>query len=173
MSFISHPRNVLCSASCPSPVIFLKDSGSSNFRGSDVCSGRKSVWMTNRATIFERFIQCSSLTVMVMMSSINPYIYAYVAVMSTDKGYANRIWLVECCLSSCGIKYWCVEFRSSVSQDLSRSRSFTRSIANSLTVVYYADAGVVPKGNRRQRKASSSTITMHIDAIVAFSCIRW
>ena len=47
-----------------------------------------------------------------------------------------------------------------------------RSIAASLMVVYSAGAGVVPKGNLKQRKASASTIVMHIDAVLAFACIR-
>ena len=38
-----HPRHVLCSDSCTSPVSFLKEIGSSSFMGSDGCSGQKSV----------------------------------------------------------------------------------------------------------------------------------
>ena len=56
---------------------------------------RKSVWMTNRAALFARSIQCLSLTVMVMMSSMNPSIDASVDVMSTDKGSAVVRWLAE------------------------------------------------------------------------------
>ena len=48
----------------------------------------------------------------------------------------------------------------------------TRSIAASLTVVYSAGAGVVSKGSLKQRKASSSTIAMHVDTVFAFACIR-
>ena len=47
-----------------------------------------------------------------------------------------------------------------------------RSIADSLTVVYSDGAGVVPKGNLRQRKAGSSTIAIHVDVVVVFACIR-
>ena len=50
--FMYQPRHVLCSASCPSPVSFLKESGSSCFRFSDGCSGWDSVWMTNRVALF-------------------------------------------------------------------------------------------------------------------------
>ena len=64
----------------------------------------------------------------------------------------------------------CGEFRSSVSQDSSRSRSFPRSIAASLTVVYSAGTGVVPSGNLKQRKASSLTIAMHVNAVVSSEC---
>ena len=127
-----HPRHVLCLAGCPPTAILLKESGSSHFRGSDGYSGRKSVWMTNRAALFARYIQCLSLTVMGMMSSMNPYIDASVAVMYTSKGSSVARCLVDCCLSSCGSKDWCGEFRSSVSQDSSRSRSFPTSIAASL-----------------------------------------
>ena len=42
----------------------------------------------------------------------------------------------------------------------------------SLTVVYSSGAGVVPKGNLRQRKDSLSTITMHVNTVVVFVCIR-
>ena len=49
---------VLFSAGCPPPTIFLKESGLSCFRGYDGCSGWNSVWMTNRAALFARYIQC-------------------------------------------------------------------------------------------------------------------
>ena len=128
--------------------------------------------MTNRAVLFARSIQCLSSTVMVMMSFMKPSIDASVAVISTAKGSAVARRLSDFCFSSFGSKDWCGEFRSSVSQDSSRSRSFPRSIAASLTVVYSAGAGVVPKGNLKQRKASSSTIEIHVNAVVAFACIR-
>ena len=41
--------------------------------------------MNNRAALFAHSIQCLSSTVMVMMSPMNPYIDASVAVMSTDR----------------------------------------------------------------------------------------
>ena len=109
---------------------------------------------------------------MVMMSSMNPSIDASVAVMSNAKGSAFSRWLVDCCLSSCDSKDLCGEFRSSVSQYLSRSRSFPRSISASLTVVYSAGMSVLPKGNRRQRRAGLYTIAIHFDVVVAFSFIR-
>ena len=109
---------------------------------------------------------------MVMMSSMNPSIDASVAVMSTAKGYAVARWISYCCFSSCGSKYWCGDFRSSVSQDSSQGRSLPRSIAASLTVVYSSDAGVVPKGNLKHGKSSSLTISMHVYAVVSFACIR-
>ena len=46
--FMSHNRHVFCLANRPSPASFLKEIGSSRFRGSDGCSVRKSVWMTKR-----------------------------------------------------------------------------------------------------------------------------
>ena len=49
---------------------------------------------------------------------------------------------------------------------------FPRSIAALRTVVYSAGAGVVPKGNRRQKNSSSSTISIQVHAVVAFACIR-
>ena len=114
-----HPRHVLCLASFPSPASFLEEIGSSRFRGSDGCSGRNSVWMTNRAALFARSIQCSSSTLMVMMSSIKPYIDASVAVVSTAKGSDVARWLADFFFYSCGSKGCCGKFRSSVSQDLS------------------------------------------------------
>ena len=168
-----HPRNVLCSASCPPPVSFLKESVSYRFRGFDGCSGQKSAWMTNRAAIFARSIQCLSSTFMVMMLSMNPSIADSMDVMSTAKGYAVARWLADCCLSSCGSKDWCVKFRSSMSQDSPWSRSLPRSISTSLTVVYSAGSDVAPKVNLMQRKASSYTIDMHVNTVVAFACIRW
>ena len=109
---------------------------------------------------------------MVMMSSMNPSIHASVAVMSNSKGSDVSRWLAGCCFYSCGSKDQCGEFRSYVSQDSSRVRSLPRSIVASLTVLYSAGAGVVPKGNLRQRKARSSTIAMHVNVVVAFECIR-
>ena len=106
---------------------------------------------------------------MVVMLSMKPSIDASVALISTDKGFAVVRWLYDCCLSSCRSKERCGEFRSFLSQDSSRSRSLPRYIAVSLTVVYSAGAGVVPKGNLKQKKASPSTIAMHVDTVVAFS----
>ena len=169
--FIYHPRHFLCLSSCPYPTSFLKESGLSCFRGSDVCSGQNSVWMTNRAALFARYIQCSSSTVMVTMSSMNPSIDASVDAMYTSKGSDVVRCLADFCFSICGSKDQCGDFRSSVSQYSSRSRLLPRSISASLTVVYYAGAGVVPTGNFMQRKASSSTIAMDVDAVVAFACI--
>ena len=166
------PRHIFCLDSCPSPTSFLKESGLSHFRCSDGCSGRNSLWMTNRATLFARSIQCLSSTVMLMMSSMKPSIDASVAVISTAKGSAVTRWLADCCFYSCGSKDRCGEFRSSVSQDSSLSRLLPRSIAASLTVIYFASAGVVPKGNLKQRKAILLTNEMHVDAVVAFACIR-
>ena len=60
-----------------------------------------------------------------------------------------------------------------MSHDSSLSRSLHRSIAASLIVVYSAGAGVVPKGNNRQRNASLSTIAMQVDVILAFTWIWW
>ena len=114
---MSQPRHVFCSASFPYPASFLNESGSSRFRGSDGCSGQNSVWMTNRAALFARFIQWSSWTVMVMMSSMKPSIDASVAVISTAKGSAFARWLADCCFSSGGSKDMCGELRSFVSQD--------------------------------------------------------
>ena len=91
---MSYPRHVLCLASCPYPASFLKESGSSCFRGYDACSGRNSVWMTNRAAFFAQFIQCLSSNVMVIMSSMKPSIDALVALISTAKGYVVAIWRV-------------------------------------------------------------------------------
>ena len=47
-----------------------------------------------------------------------------------------------------------------------------RSIANSQTVAHYAGVDVLLKVNLRQRKASLSTIAMHVDAVSAFAYIR-
>ena len=169
---MSQPRHVFFSASCPSPASFLQESGSSRFRVSDGCSGRNSVWMTNRAALFARSIQCSSSAIMVMMSSMKPSIDASVALISTAKGYSVVIWIADCSFFSCGSKYRCNKFRSSVSQDSSQSRLLPRSIAALLTVVYSAGAGVVPKGNLKHRKYSLSTIAIHVNTVFAFTCIR-
>ena len=104
---------------------------------------------------------------------MNPSIDASVDVISTAKCSSITRCLADCCFSFCGIKDWCGEFRSSVSHDSYRSRSLSRSIDASLTVVYSAVSGLVLKRNLSQRKANLSTITMHVNAIVAFACIRW
>ena len=83
---MSHPRHVFCSASCLSFAIFLKYIGSSCFRGSDLCSGRNSLWMTNIATLFACSIQCLSSTIMVMMPLMKPSIDASMDVMSNARG---------------------------------------------------------------------------------------
>ena len=93
-------------------------------------------------------------------------------VISTSKESAVARWIYDYCFSSCGSKDWCEKFRSYVSQDSSRSRSLPRSISASLTVVYYAGAGVVPKVNLKKRKASSLDIEMHVDEVATFACIR-
>ena len=59
-----------------------------------------------------------------------------------------------------------------MSHDVSSRRSFPRFIAESLMVVYSAGAGVVPKGRCRQRKASFTTIAMHVNATCAFMWTR-
>ena len=114
---MSQPRHVFCSASGPSPASFLNGSGSSRFRGSNGCSGRNSVCMTNRAALFAQSIQCSPSTVMVMMSSMKQSIDVSVAVISTAKGSDFARWLADCCFYSGGNKDWCGELKSSVSQD--------------------------------------------------------
>ena len=55
---------------CPPlpPESFLRESGSSHFRGSDAFSGPKSVKLTNKTALFALSIQYLSSTVMVMMS---------------------------------------------------------------------------------------------------------
>ena len=83
---MSHPRHFLCLASFPSPTSFLRKSASSRLRGSVGCSDHNSVQMINISVIFTRYIQCLSLTVMVMVSLVNPPIDTSVAAMSTAKG---------------------------------------------------------------------------------------
>ena len=101
---MSHPRNVLCSASCPPTVSLLSESGSSCFRDLDGCSGQNGVWMTNRAALFARSIQCSSSTVMVMMLLMNPCIDDHLDVMSTAKGSTVARWLVNCFFHPVGVR---------------------------------------------------------------------
>ena len=125
--------------------------------------------MTNRAALFARSIQCFSLTVMVMMSSMNPSIDASVARIYTARKCNFSRWFSECCLSSFGSKVLCGELRFSVSQHSSLSRLFPRYISTSLIVVYSDGAGVVPKVNRRQIKAILFTIVMQVDNVVAFA----
>ena len=107
-----------------------------------------------------------------MMPSMNPSIYASVAVMSTANGSAVARYLTYFCLFSYGSKDFCGESRSSVSQDSFQSRLLPMYIADSLTVVYSDGAGVVPKGNLRQRKSSPLTISVHVNVVVAFACIQ-
>ena len=168
---MSNTRHVFVRIVVPPPSIFFKKSRSSRFRGSDGCTGQESVWITNRAALFARSIQGFSSTIMVMMPLNNPYIVAYEAVMFTAKGSSIVIWLVDCCFSSCGSKNQWVDFRSSLYQYSSWSRSFPRYIATSLTLIYYSGAGVMPKGNHSQRKAISYIISMHVNTVVAFVCI--
>ena len=110
---------------------------------------------------------------MVMMSSINPSIDDYLAVMSTDRGSAFSKIFSRYCLSSFGSKVLCGELIFPVSQHSPLSILFPRYIDASLIVVYSSGGGVVPNGGCRHRKDSLSTIVMQVDAIVAFSSIRW
>ena len=114
---MSQPGHVFCSASGTSPASFPNGSGSSRFRGSNGCSGRNSVCMTNRAALFVQSIQCSPSAVMVMMSSMKQSIDVSVDVISTAKGSSVEMWLADCCFSFCGTKDLCGKLRSSVSQD--------------------------------------------------------
>ena len=106
----------------------------------------------------------------VMMLSMDPSIDSSVAVMFTARGPLFR-WFSDCNLSSFGSKFLCGELGLSVSQYSSLSRSFPRSIAALLIFVHYDGVGVVPKGNRRQRKASLSIIAMQVDVVVVFAWI--
>ena len=51
-----HPMHVFFSSNFSSLTSFLKESGSSRLRGSNGCSGRNSIWITNRAALFESSI---------------------------------------------------------------------------------------------------------------------
>ena len=104
--------------------------------------------------------------------SLPKILLSSVDVIYTAKGFAVARWLADCCFSSYGSKDRCGKFRSSVSQYSSRSRSLPRSNVTSLTAIYSAGAGVVPKGNFKQRKARSSTIAMHGDSVFACACIQ-
>ena len=84
-----------------------------------------------------------------MMSSINPSIDYYVAVMSIAIGYAfSRLsakWISFYSSSSS----LCGELRYVVSYYSSLSSSFPSSISAFPIVLYSDGAGVVPNGNRR------------------------
>ena len=108
---------------------------------------------------------------MMMTQLINQSIDASVAVMSNPRGSAFLIWFPNCCLSSFGSKVICGELILSVSQYSSLSRSFHKSIAALLIVVYSAVAGVVLKGNHLQRQTSLSTFSIQVNAVVAFAWI--
>ena len=130
--------------------------------------------MTNKAAFFAQYIQYSSSNVVLMISLINQYVDASVDEISTAKGSDVAIWLADFCLSSFESNNQCGELRLSVSQDSFCSRSFPRSIATSLTDIYSAGAGVVPTGNISQKNSSLSTIKIHVDAVVVFTCMqRW
>ena len=66
----------------------------------------------------------------------------------------------------------CGEFRFSVSQYSSLGRLLPRPISAFLIVIHSVGSGVVPKSNSRQRQASLSTISMQVNAVVAFAWIR-
>ena len=83
---ISNPRNVFAQPVLYPQQVYLRIVESLILRGSNGCSGRNSVWMTNRAALFARSIQCLSSPVMLMMTLMNPYIDSYMAVIPTDRG---------------------------------------------------------------------------------------
>ena len=146
--------------------------GSSRFRGSLGCSGLNMVWMTNKSAFLARYTQHGSSMVMVMMSSMNSYIKASFSLIFTASWSALTSESEACIYSSLGRKFLWGNWRFVTSHGVSSRISSPRSIAASLMVVYYASAGVVPKGRRRQRKYSFSTIAMHDDAICAFVWTR-
>ena len=61
--------------------------------------------MTKRATFFAHYIQCLTLNVMAMMSSMNPPIGASVAVMSTARGSAYAIFLLNVVYPPLGVRF--------------------------------------------------------------------
>ena len=84
--FMYHPRHVFRLASFPSPPIFLRESELFHSSVLDACSGRNSVWMTNKAALFARSIQYLSSSVMLMMLLMNPSINASLTSMFTARG---------------------------------------------------------------------------------------
>ena len=84
---------------------FLKESGSSCLRGSNGCSGRNSVWITNRAAIFESSIHCFPSTVMVAILSMNPYIDSSVAVMSNARGTPSQYDFPDFVYPTLGVRF--------------------------------------------------------------------
>ena len=103
---------------------------------------------------------------------MNPSINSYVDLMSTARGSDFERWSYECHSFSSGSRFLCVEVRYVVNHDSYLIRSLPRSIAALLVVVYSADAGVVPKGNHRQRRASLSNISMQVEVAAAFAWIQ-
>ena len=130
------------------------------------------VWMTNKAEFLERSTQIESSMAMVMMSSINPSIGYSFSLMSNDSFSACSSWYCPgyyySSLISCMWGYW----SSVVSHYFSLRRSFPRSIATSLTVVYSAGAGVVTKGKRSHIKERLSTMVIHFGVICMFTFLR-
>ena len=86
--WMSHPRHVLWLASRHYPAILISERGSSSFSGSEDCSGLNMAWVPNKAVFLAPFAQFGSSTVMVMVSSLNTYIEAFFASMSTASWYA-------------------------------------------------------------------------------------
>ena len=60
--------------------------------------------MTNRAALFAQSIQCSSSTVMVMISSMKPSMDDSLAVIYTDKGSAVAICLLTAVSPPVGVR---------------------------------------------------------------------
>ena len=61
---------------------------------------------------------------------------------------------------------------SVASHDFSLGRSLSRSISDSLTVVYFSMVGVVLKFKRGHRRTRLSMMAMHVDMIHAFVWMR-
>ena len=112
------------------------------------------VWIINKAAFFARSTQNGSSMVMVTMLSMDPTIEASFASIFNGRWSALTIGSEAGRHSSLGSKYIWGDYRFVASHDVSKRRSFTRSISASLMVVYSASEGVVPKGRCRQRKAS-------------------
>ena len=91
--------------------------------------------------------------VIVIMSSMNSSIEAYFASKSTDSWSAwNSGSCPGCYSSSMSIFLWS-DWSSVAYHDFPLRISLSRSITDSLTVVYSVGAGVVPNGKWRHRRA--------------------
>ena len=110
--------------------------------------------------------------VTLLMLLMNPYIAASFYLMPITSVYACTSGSYPSWYSTSLSRFLWSDWSSVASLYLYLKISFTRSIADFLTVVYSAGAGIVLKSRQRKIRARFSMMAMHVDTIHMFAWMR-